>query len=221
MYYQAANKLRPNYAYALAALGRVERAKKNYAQSITYFQQAASLVKDYSFGDELTDLYRLTGQNAKADSMSREVINLLMLHANSNDENEEAGHYADKELAYVYLKAGDREAALKHALAEYKRRPENIEVNEMMAWVYCQRGEANKSIPFIEKAMRTGSKNPVLLCRAGLIYCNNNQPEKGIALLQQALQLNPYLTEDLANEAIDKLHQQTVQQAGEHNFSKI
>lgn len=221
MYYQAANRLRPNYAYALAALGRVERARKNYAQSITYFQQAASLVKDYSFDDELSDLFRLTGQNAKADSMSREVINLLMLHANSNDENEDAGHYADKELAYVYLKAGDREAALKHALAEYKRRPENIEVNEMMAWVYCQRGEANKSIPFIEKAMRTGSKNPVLLCRAGLIYCKSNQPEKGMALLQQALQMNPYLPEDLAKEAMDKLHQQMVQQAGLPDFSKI
>lgn len=221
MYYKAANTLRPNYAYAIAALGRVEQARKNYPQAITYFQQAASLVKDYSFGDELADLYRLTGQPAKADSMNREVINLLKLHANSNDENEDAGHYADKELAYVYLKAGDKDAALNHALAEYKRRSENIEVNEMMAWVYFQRGEADKSIPYIEIAMRTGSKNPVLLCRAGLIYCKSNQPEKGMALLQQALQMNPYLKEDLATEAMDKLHQQTVKQAGAYNFSKI
>ncbi|MBK9733374.1 MAG: transposase [Chitinophagaceae bacterium] len=201
MYYKAANSLRPNYAYGLAALGRIEQAKKNYPQAITYFEQAASLVKDYSFGDELMDLYRLTGQTAKADSMGEEVIKLLSLHANSNDEEGDAGHYADKELAYVYLKTGDNDAALKHAQAEYKRRPDNIEVNEMMAWVYYQRGEFKECVPFIEKAMRTGSKNPVLLCRAGLIYCKNNQAEKGTALIQLALATNPYLTEDLAQQA--------------------
>ncbi|MEO6166324.1 MAG: tetratricopeptide repeat protein [Chitinophagales bacterium] len=201
MYYKAASTLRPNYAYALAALGRIERAKKNYPQAITYFQQASSLVKDYSFGDELMDLYRLNNEPEKAESTGVEVIKLLNTHANTNDENEDAGHYADKELAYVYLKTGDRDAALKHAMAEYKRRPDNIDVNEMMAWVLYQRGETDQCIPYVEKAMRTGSKNPVLLCRAGLIYCKNNEAEKGIALLQEAVAVNPYMDEDMMKEA--------------------
>ena len=44
--------------------------------------------------------------------------------------DEDIGHYADGELAHVYLKAGNYDKALKHALAEYNRRPANIEVNE-------------------------------------------------------------------------------------------
>jgi tetratricopeptide (TPR) repeat protein len=69
--YQAANQYRPNYAYAIAGLGRVERAKKNFTKSINYFEQAASLVNDYSFADELMDLYRLNNQVQKADSIPK------------------------------------------------------------------------------------------------------------------------------------------------------
>lgn len=201
MYYEAANALRPNYAYAIAGLGRVERARKNYTRAIVFFEQAASLVKDYAFGDELIDLYRLTGQDQKADSMAKAVVQLLSEHANTNDNNGDAGHYADKELAYEYLKTGDKEAALKHAKAEYERRPDNIDVNEMMAWVLYARGEYESAIPYIRKAMRTGSVNPVLLCRAGLIYCKNNEQQKGIELLQLALNNDPYIPEDLLQQA--------------------
>src|SRR4029078_12748706 len=66
MIYQAASVARPNYAPALAALGRIERAKKNYPEAIKYFEQASSLVKENSFGDELVDLYRLDGNPKKA-----------------------------------------------------------------------------------------------------------------------------------------------------------
>jgi tetratricopeptide (TPR) repeat protein len=200
-YYQSANLMRPNYANAIAGLGRIERQRKNYTLAITYFQQAGSLVTDYSFGDELIDLYRLNNQPKKSDSMAKEVVKLLNVHANTDDRNPDAGHYADKELAYVYLKTGENDLALKHAEAEYKRRPDNIDVNEMMAWTWYKRGEWNKCLPFIERAMRTGSKNPGLLCRAGLIYYKNNQHEKGLALLQEAIAINPYLNEDLMQEA--------------------
>ena len=48
--------LRPNYAYALAGLGRIEKANKNYPAAIDYYEKAREMVKDYSFSDELTDL---------------------------------------------------------------------------------------------------------------------------------------------------------------------
>jgi tetratricopeptide (TPR) repeat protein len=201
MIYTAASVARPNYAPALAALGRVERAKKNYSEAIKYFIQAQALVKDYSYGDELADLYRITGQKEKADSTSQEVIKLLQAHANSNDQNADVGHYADKELAYAYLKMNENDLALQHAKAEYNRRPDNIDVNEMMAWVHYKRGEFADAVPFAEKSLRTGSRNSELLCRAGLIYCQANQVEKGSALISEAVKQNPFLQEDLLAEA--------------------
>ncbi len=199
--YTAASIARPNYAYAIAGLGRVERAKKNYTDAIKYFEQANGLVKDYAFGDELIDLYRLTNQKQKADEVSKEVIAKLNEHANTDDENGDAGHYADKELAYVYLKLNENDLALKHAKAEYDRRPDNIDINEMMAWVYYKRGEFTNALGYLDKALHTGSKNPELLCRAGLIYCSNNQIEKGSAMIAQAININPFLQEDLLAEA--------------------
>ena len=198
--YKGANMARPNYAYALAGLGRVERAKKNYDEAIKYFVQAQGLVKDYSFGDELIDLYQITGQKEKADSTANAVLELLNEHANTNDEDQDAGHYADKELAYVYLKMSQNDLALQHAAAEYKRRPDNIEVNELMAWVHYKRGDFATAVPFAEKALRTGCKNPELLCRMGLVYCQNNQAEKGRALLSEAIHENPFLAEELLAE---------------------
>jgi pentatricopeptide repeat protein len=200
-YYQMANLHRPNYAYAIAGLGRIERTHKNYAQAIKYFETASSLVNDYSFGDELIDLYRLNNQQEKSDSISKIVIRDLTAHANSDDKNPDAGHYTDKELAYVYLKLGDIEKGMKHAEAEYGRRPDNIEINELMAWANYKQGNFDKAVPYIEKAMRTGSKDPVLLCRAGLIYCKTNQQDKGVALLQDAMRINPFMSEDLVHAA--------------------
>ena len=176
-------------------------AKKNYPEAIRYFETANSLVNDYSFGDELIDLYRLNNQPKKSDSIAQVVISSLNAQANSDDANADAGHYTDKELAYIYLKTGDVKSAMKHAEAEYSRRPDNIEINELMAWTIYKQGDAEKAVPYIEKALRTGSQNPILLCRAGLIYCNANQADKGIALLQQSWNINPFMSDDLLHES--------------------
>jgi tetratricopeptide (TPR) repeat protein len=201
MIYQTSNTVRPNYAYALAGLGRVERAKKNYTESIKYFEQANALLKDDPFGEDLIELYLATGDKAKAESLSKDVIKNLQENSNVNDKNGDAGHYSDKELAYVYLMMNDNDNALKHAKLEYDRRPDNIDVNELMAWVHYKRGEYADAVPFADKSLRTGSKNPELVCRAGLVYCQNHQTEKGSMMISQAVSMNPFLHQDLLAEA--------------------
>lgn len=199
--YQAASVARPNYAPALAGLGRIARAKKNYPEAINHFEMAQSLLKDQAFGEELIDLYRLQGETEKADALTKEVIKTLLAGSNTNDQNPDAGHYSDKELAYLYLKLGGNDNALKHAKLEYDRRSANIDVNEMMAWVYYKRGEYAKALPFADKSLITGSKNSELLCRTGLIYCKNHQTEKGSSLIATAVKQNPFIQEDLLAEA--------------------
>jgi predicted Zn-dependent protease len=96
--------------------------------------------------------------------------------------------------------------ALEHALAEYNRRPKNIDVNETVAWVYYKRGNGAEALPYIEKALKTNSKNPVLLCRAGLIYSKTNKL-KGKELLQEGLKNNPSMPVLLKQEATKALKQ--------------
>ena len=192
--------VRPYYAYALAGLGRIAAARKDYPAAIKNLEQARATVKDYAFADELADLYRLNKQPEQARKMADEAIKQLSDAANEADENEQMGHYADRELAYAYLKTGEKDLALKHAKIEYERRPDNIDVNETLAWVHYKRGEYADAQKYVKVAMRTKSQSPVLLCRAGLIATKAGQPAEGQALITKALAINPYLSPELAAE---------------------
>ena len=198
--YQKALVVRPYYAYALAGQGRVAAARKDYPAAIKHLEQARATVRDYAFADELADLYRLNQQPEQARNMAEAALKQLSEDANEADENEAIGHYADRELAYAYLKTGEKDLALKHAKIEYERRPDNIDVNETLAWVHYRRGEFADARKFMQVARRTGSQNPVLLCRAGLIATKAGQPAEGQALIAKALELNPYLSPELAAE---------------------
>ena len=198
--YLMALATRPGYAYALAGLGRIAAAGKDYPKAITLYQQARITVKDYAFADELTDLYRLNGQPAEADKMAKESIDMLADAAREADSNEQMGHYADRELAYAYLKTNELDKALEHAKTEYERRPDNIDVNETMAWVLYKRGQYPEAQKYMQVARRTGSKNPVLLCRAGLILTKMGKMAEGQALIENSLKTAPYLNAEVEAE---------------------
>ena len=199
-YYRMALMARPGYAYALAGLGRVAAARKDFARAIKLYQQARITVKDYAFTDELTDLYKLNGQADDSKKMAEESIDMLASAAKEADDNEQMGHYADRELAYAYLKTNELDKALEHAKIEYARRPDNIDVNETMAWVLYKRGSYPEAQKYMQVARRTGSKNPVLLCRAGLILTKVGKTAEGQVLIEQSLKTAPYLNSDLEAE---------------------
>jgi len=199
-FYRQSLAVRPFYAYALAGLGRVAAARQDYPAAIKHLEQARATVKDYAFADELADLYRLNKQPAQSRKMEEEAIKQLSNAATEADNNEQLGHYADRELAYAYVKTGDLDLALKHAKIEYERRPDNIDVNETLAWVHYKRGEYADAQKYMQVALRTHSQNPVLLCRAGLIATKTGQPVQGQAMITKALAINPYLSPELAAE---------------------
>ena len=195
MNYTIALDNRKNYAYALAGMARIALSNKSYDKAINYYQQADSLVNDFSFKEELVDVYQLTGQKDKAAAISKIVIDEMNKNAASAASDENIGHYADRELAYAYLKINEVDKALDHALAEYNRRPKNIDANETLAWVYYQKGDYTKAIPYMQVALKTNSKNPVLLCRAGLIFEKTGDKVKAKEYLEQAFKNNATLPE--------------------------
>lgn len=201
MQYDITLQVRPDYAYALAGLARIAVAAKDYNKAIGYYLKADSLVTDYSFKEELVDLYVVTGQKDNAKNTAQSVIDKLSNDATKGNSDENIGHYADRELAYAYLKINNLDKALEHALLEYNRRPDNIDVNETLAWVYYYKADYNNALKYITVALKTKCKNPTLLCRAGLI--NNKAGDKQIAksLLQTALENSPNINPQLKEEA--------------------
>ena len=200
MHYIIALQNRPNYAYALAGQARIAAFNKDYPTAIKLYQTADTLVTDYAFQEELIDLYKQTGDNAKAEAAGKKVIEVLMKHAQSGLDDASAGHYADRELSYAYLKMGNYDKALEHALTEYNRRPDNIDVNETLAWAYYNKGDYAKALPYIKTALKTKSKNPTLLCRAGLIFSKNGDMANAKMYVAEALKNNPNITADLRTQ---------------------
>jgi tetratricopeptide (TPR) repeat protein len=198
--YDIALQERPDYAFAIAGLGRMAKDKGNYKEAIANYEEARGMISEYSFSDELTDLYRLNNEPGKATKNAEEVIEMLSPASDVEGESGH-GHYADKELAYAYLKINDNENALKHALIEYDRRPDNIDVCETVAWVKYKKGEFAEANKMIDRALRTHSKNPVLLCRAGLIKIKAGETDNGKTLIKQAIETNPFIDIDLKKEA--------------------
>ncbi len=199
--YAIALEERTDYAYAYAGLGRIARANKNYTEAISYFLKADAVVNDYSIKDQLTDLYLLAGENDKSTATAAQVIEMLSSKEKDGKEENSHGHYADRELAYAYLKTGDFDKALNHALTEYNRRPVNIEVNEMLAWVYFKQNDFAHAREYMSLALKTNSKNPTRLCRAGLIYARSGDVAKAMELIKSTLEKNPNISEELKAEA--------------------
>jgi len=205
MHYTIALDERPGYAFAWAGLARVAVANKNYQKAIDCYRKADSLINDYSIKEECADAYALAGKKAAADSLTALVIDELSRDEQSGISNDNIGHYADRELAYAYLRVNNYDKALEHALMEYNRRPDNIDANETVAWVYYCKKQSSEALPYLRTALKTHSRNPVLLCRAGLIYASIGHRSEAKTFLQEALSGDPAISEALKNEGLATL----------------
>jgi len=202
MNYLVSLKYRPGYAYATAGRARIAAASKDYDRAIACYLQADSMVSDYSFKEQLAELYRLTGQEAKADELNKWLIEAMTSDAENGKNDDNIGHYADRELAYAFLRTGNYDKALEHSIAEYNRRPDNIDVNETLAWVFYREGNYKKAIPYIEVALKTKCGNSVLLSHAGLIYAKSGINAKAKNLLQQVIDSKASISESLRSEVV-------------------
>ena len=196
---------RPGYAYALAGLGRIASYEKKYDSAVYYYEQAQNEVSDLGIKENLAIACTNAGRIEKANALNKEVIAEMNKNAKMSNDDPTIGHYSDRELAYAYLQNNDYDKALEHALAEYNRRPKNIDVNETMAWVYYKRNEIDKAVSYLNAALVTHSKNPALLCTAGLIYAKKGDTQKGKMMLALALKNDPVMQEDIKKESAEAL----------------
>lgn len=193
MYYKQAIQNRSFYAPALVGLARIERSKKNYSVAISYYKQAIELMHDYSFHQALGELYTLTNDKEKAGVEYQKALDILINHKHPTSEENGVGHNVDRELALVYLSMNENEQALNSAIIEYEHRPENIDVNEVLAWTYYKTNDNKRSLSHLLKALKTKSNNAELWYKAGLIFKANNYAELGNKYCAIAIRTFPLL----------------------------
>lgn len=207
MQYNFAVNERPGYPWALAGLARIALVENNIPKAIGLYQQADSIVGNAGFKQEMAAAYKIAGDEATATMEMKKAIGEMTKNAAAALKDESLGHYSDKELAEIYINSGDYNQAVNHALSEYNRRPGNIDVNETLAWAYFHQGDMEKAATHVTTALKTGSRNPVLLCRAGLIYLKAGNHQLAKSFLDQGLQQQPNIAAGLKKDATNALLQ--------------
>lgn len=179
--------MRPSYAFALAGKARIQKARKEYPQALATLDKAAKIMPEFSFHEQMAEIYALQGDQEKAKKKYAEVATML-------DEDARSGHAVDLELCKLYTKSGQLDSAKKYGLIEYGKRPKNIDVNHALAWVYFNQHDLKNAQQHMQIALRTGSKDPELLQEAGAIELALGNAGQRDKLVATARKTNPKFT---------------------------
>lgn len=191
--YQLALSNRPLYPYAEIGLAKVAKLEANYEQAITHTENAIRTMSETGFIDLLAELYDLKGDQEKAARIRADVIELLRDTEAGEDEKTLVRHNGARELAQAYLSAGQLDEALDHARQDLAQRPDNIDANELLAWIYFRRGDYAQAAKHADKMLATEVKNVNTLYKAGLIYSQAGDAAKGEVLLTEARAISSYI----------------------------
>lgn len=192
MAYQTALAYRPNYPYALVGLAKVQKVYKNYDSAMALTKQAIKIMSQPAFVAMLADLYELKNDKAKATEVRNDIVKLM-----EDNEKEQAKqmtrHNANREMAVAYMDAKQTDKALQYALKDLQMRPENIDANELAAWIYYQKGDYTNAKMHADKTLKTNTKSATTLYKDGMIYAAAGDAAKGNELMQEARTISPYI----------------------------
>ncbi|MGB0178204.1 MAG: tetratricopeptide repeat protein, partial [Owenweeksia sp.] len=223
--YRTAIQNRRGYPFAIAGLASVEAKKGNMAEATGLLKKAIDIRPEAGFYEQLALLYKQQGDEdnaAKAGEKAMETLKGLSGehqhdhgdHSHRDGEHthgqNEHGHSHEVGLEMAKMLVSlqqDYEEALHHGLHEYSRRPDNIEVNKLLAEVYYKTGRIKQASEHYEKAMVTNTKDPKLMMLGGLIKMADGQSAEGKKMILKSFEINPYQTGPIASESKSKIGQ--------------
>ena len=176
--------IRPSYAFAMKGLANIHKSKKEYPQALDLLEKAVQIIPEFSFHEQIAEIYALQGETEKAKNKYAEVVKML-------DEDAKSGHTVDLELCKLYTKTNTLDSALVYGLKEFAKRPKNIDVNNALAWVYYNQKNLPKAQEHIAIALRMGTQDPELLQRASVIAQAGGDVPQKTKLLAAAKKVNP------------------------------
>jgi len=177
---------RPNYPFALAGLAAIEAQQGNRSRAMALLDSACTLIPEVGFYIQQA---RLLKESGNKEELYRHVQDILAMLA----DDEAHGHSMDLEYAQVHLCLTENwEAAMKYVQKAYQERPNNIQVNHLLATLYHLLGDEEKALNHAQKSLRTGIRDPEYLGLIGVILWNQGSKEKGRTLVLESLGLNPF-----------------------------
>jgi len=155
--YELALAEREDYPFAMAKLATLKTEEGDLKGAEEELLAAAAIIPEVSFYTDLASIYKQQGDQEKLKETLAEIQ--LMLQ-----DDVDSGHRMDLEYAFIYLELYESpEQALAYAQQEYERRPDNIDVNRLLARIYSAMGNQSLADQHLVKASVTNSKHPELI----------------------------------------------------------
>jgi tetratricopeptide (TPR) repeat protein len=182
--YLTALTIHPGDYRAMTGLGKLRGNQGRYAEAIKLYESAVAVVPMPMYVAELGDMYAKAGNRAEAKKQYQlvEYIGLLG-HINQVLHNRDlALFYADHDIKL------DESLALAHKEFEVRH---DIYTWDALAWALYKNGKYAEARDAMDRALRPGAKDALLLFHAGMISSRLGLPGKAREQLQAALSINP------------------------------
>lgn len=198
--YKMAAVYRPNYPYAAIGMAKVAKARKQYDSAILHTEKAIKVMSDPGFIALLADFYELKGDNKKAVEIRKDIIAGLK-KGQEEEKDAMVKHNATREMAQAYLSVDDLENAEKYAKADLQMRPENIDANELMAWVLFLKKDYAVAGIHADKMFSRKTRNANSMYKAAAIYAAAGDSDQSSSLKQELNTISPYVDEHVRMQA--------------------
>jgi len=155
--YEEILDMRPNYPFAVGAIGDVQALKGMDKEAEATFKEAMAIIPEVGFYISLADLYKKQGRTDEVNKLLAEIEVMLQ-------EDTDSGHNMNLEYASLYLDIMDDPIKAKeYAMKEYEKRPDNIDVNRLLARIELKNGDKFSAKKYYSVATSTNSKNEELM----------------------------------------------------------
>jgi tetratricopeptide (TPR) repeat protein len=181
--YEQALALVPDHAPTLAGLGRLAVADGDLAAARQRFERAAAIVPLPEYVIALGETLQVLGDEPGARDQY-DLARVLITLSRAN------GVIVDVDLALFEADHGDATAALQLATDGYAATP-TVRAADAMAWALHRLGRDAEAATWSAKALRLGSRDPLLRYHAGAIEAAVGRPADARADLTEALALDP------------------------------
>ena len=197
--YESALESLPGYVHAIAGQARLAASHERYDEAIALYTTVVERQPVFEYVAALGDVYRAAGREADAQRQYALVAAIEQLYkANGiNTDTEVALFLADHDLRL--------EDALNRAQAAYAARPASIAAADALAWALYKAGRHQEALVYSKEAVRLGTRDPLLLFRAGMINYRAGDPDLAHDYLSRAVDANPRFSILFADEAANVL----------------
>jgi tetratricopeptide (TPR) repeat protein len=170
-----------------AGEARVLAARGDRTEAIAALEKAIAKRPTAEAAILLGDLLRLEGRMTDAERADRVVRNL------ARDERA-AGADVNMELSLFEADRGNPARALDLAQQAHAVKPGNVNANVALAWAMRANGRASEAIPYVDHALRLGTRDGLLRFRTAAVLADAGETQRAAAELRTAFEVNPWFS---------------------------